>query len=153
MSLIVISYFTDVLYLLDVLFNFFMVDFDEHDEMIIDQKVIARNYLRGWFVPDLLTCLPFELFLPNNKKNDLPKLLRVLKLTKIRKFVKMFRIVRVSKILREYKKMESHVEQESILTKEGERLIITVFGILVFCHFNACLWYFMQRISEPKMDD
>jgi len=152
MSLIVISYFTDVLYLLDVLFNFFMVDFDEHDEMIIDQKVIARNYLRGWFVPDILTTFPFEIFIPRNSA-QMPKLLRILKLSKIRKLLKMFRIVRVSKILREYKKMESHVEQESILTKEGERLIITVFGILVFCHFNACLWYFMQRISEPKMDD
>jgi len=109
MLLIVISYFTDVLYFLDVIFNFFTVDFDKNDEMIIDQKLIARNYLKGWFVPDILTTFPFEIFVPR-KRATMPKLLRILKLSKIRKLLKMFRIVRVSKILREYKKMESSVE-------------------------------------------
>jgi len=133
--LIFISYFTDLLYLTDVVLIFFTVDFNKNDDLIVDKKVIARNYLRGWFVPDLLTCLPFELFLPNNKKNDLPKLLRVLKLTKIRKFVKMFRIVRVSKILREYKKLEDYFEKKDrTFSKESERLIMTVLAILVFCH-------------------
>ncbi|KAF4316334.1 hypothetical protein BBO99_00008737 [Phytophthora kernoviae] len=60
---------TDIL----VGFNTPYADDVDEAEYIIDRWQIASNYLRGWFLFDLLACLPFDyvLLLINNSKSNL----------------------------------------------------------------------------------
>ena len=55
----------DVLFLVDIIINFFSAYEDEYYATQDDFKVIAKTYLRGWFIVDLLAIVPMDWFLPN----------------------------------------------------------------------------------------
>lgn len=44
----------------DILLNFRTTYVSRKGEVVSDSKSIAVNYLRGWFVVDLLAALPFD---------------------------------------------------------------------------------------------
>ena len=56
----VFTYFFDVLYLVDVSLRFFVGYFSK-GTLITDRSLIRRRYLRGMFIPDLLTLIPLDL--------------------------------------------------------------------------------------------
>ena len=58
-GVLMFDYFIDFLYFLDLVLNFFM-SFEDRDKKLETRlKEIAGNYLRSWFAPDLLSCIPF----------------------------------------------------------------------------------------------
>lgn len=44
----------------DIILNFRTTYVSRKGEVVSDSKSIALNYLRGWFVVDLLAALPFD---------------------------------------------------------------------------------------------
>lgn len=44
----------------DIFLNFRTAYFDKRGVIVISQKMIARNYLKSWFVIDFITCLPIS---------------------------------------------------------------------------------------------
>lgn len=54
------SHFACFFFILDILFNFRTTFVSSKGEVVSDSKLIAINYLRGWFVLDLLAALPFD---------------------------------------------------------------------------------------------
>ena len=75
-------------------FNFNTAYFDfKHGIWIVDQQIIMKEYLRGWFYIDLVSIIPFEWFptslIGGNTKDSLVliklvKLFRLLKLVNLR---------------------------------------------------------------------
>ena len=59
-SLWVLAYIFDVLYLVDVLLRFFVGYFSK-GTLITDRSLIRHRYLRGMFIPDILTLVPLDL--------------------------------------------------------------------------------------------
>ena len=57
------NYVIDILFFMDILVNFNSAYQNEMYEMIDDRKVIAKTYLSGWFVIDLLAIIPFTVIL------------------------------------------------------------------------------------------
>jgi len=57
----ILGYVIDILFMVDIILNFVTPDFDDEDILIIDTKLLAINYIFGWFIPDLIATLPFEL--------------------------------------------------------------------------------------------
>ena len=60
-----LSHIMDVLFLVDIIINFFSAYEDEYYATQDELKVIAKTYLKGWFIIDLLAIVPIDLFLPN----------------------------------------------------------------------------------------
>jgi hyperpolarization activated cyclic nucleotide-gated potassium channel 1 len=58
-----LSYTIDIIFFLDIIINFNLAFQDEAYKTIDDRKVIACEYLKGWFMIDLLSIIPFELIL------------------------------------------------------------------------------------------
>ena len=54
--------FIDVTFLADMMLNFHTGFYDDQEEFIVDKRVIAGNYLRGWFFIDLVSTVPIDLF-------------------------------------------------------------------------------------------
>ena len=50
---------TDILFLIDIIVIFNTAYSDEYYIMIKDRKLIARNYLRGWFFIDIFAIIQF----------------------------------------------------------------------------------------------
>lgn len=54
-------YLTSFYYLIAVL-NFHTTFVGPGGEVVSDPKVIRMNYLKSWFIIDLLSCLPYDVF-------------------------------------------------------------------------------------------
>jgi len=50
----------DVIFFLDIIYNFRTAYVDDQGNMIRDSKKIAGNYLKSWFSIDVLASIPFE---------------------------------------------------------------------------------------------
>ena len=55
-----IETFTDCVFGVDLLLNFFFAYYDESEEIIDDRAKIAVDYLKGWFLIDVLNILPIS---------------------------------------------------------------------------------------------
>ena len=53
--------FQDLIFLLDIVINFHTSLVGPGGEVITDPKVIRMSYIKGWFVVDLVSCLPYDL--------------------------------------------------------------------------------------------
>lgn len=51
----------DLIFLLDIVINFHTSLVGPGGEVITDPKVIRMSYIKGWFVVDLVSCLPYDL--------------------------------------------------------------------------------------------
>lgn len=89
----------DFLFATDVVVTFFCSFQNDDFTIIDDRKVIAKNYLSGWFTVDLLACIPFGLlgtaFTSSGRdKADMAKLRTNLKLIKLIKLLRILKIVK-----------------------------------------------------------
>lgn len=105
-SFSVFNYMTDVIFILDIIFNFrtTISDFITGEEIMSIRK-ITQSYIKGRFVLDLMAAIPFELlsqFLLNSshiKKFGLfsiLKIIRVLRFTKVISFLNTTESIKLS---------------------------------------------------------
>ncbi|KAI8116740.1 Potassium voltage-gated channel subfamily H member 3 [Lucilia cuprina] len=59
----------EALFIVDILLNFRTTFVSTKGEVVSDSKMIAINYLKGWFVVDLLAALPFDHLYASNLYN------------------------------------------------------------------------------------
>ena len=52
----------DVVFFLDIVLNFHTTYVSQTGEVISDPKLIRQNYIKSWFIIDLLSCLPYDIF-------------------------------------------------------------------------------------------
>lgn len=57
---LVVDSVVDVIFLVDIVLNFHTTFVGPAGEVISDPKLIRMNYLKTWFVIDLLSCLPYD---------------------------------------------------------------------------------------------
>ncbi|KAB0376408.1 hypothetical protein FD755_010852, partial [Muntiacus reevesi] len=57
---LVVDSIVDVIFLVDIVLNFHTTFVGPAGEVISDPKLIRMNYLKTWFVIDLLSCLPYD---------------------------------------------------------------------------------------------
>jgi hypothetical protein len=61
--MVTVSYIIDFTFLLDIILTFFSeVYVQDEFRMISEHRDIAKRYLTGWFVLDIISIFPFELF-------------------------------------------------------------------------------------------
>jgi len=108
---------------------------------------IARNYMAmpfsnrltsGWFWPDTLTVMPWEVVLPSNDVADEGKSLR---LVRVLRLVRMFRLVRVIKL---FKRWHTHFGFSFAMVEVTKCLCIT----LLTLHWLACAWGYVAISSD-----
>ena len=88
----------DFIFLLDIFVNFNSAMENESYQIIDDRKMIARHYLRGWFLIDFISVIPVEHIWRANASN-LPSFLRIIKIGKVQLLVKVSRLARILKVV------------------------------------------------------
>ena len=61
-SLLVVDSIVDVVFFIDIVLNFHTTFVGPGGEVVSDPKIIRTNYLKSWFIIDLLSCLPYDVF-------------------------------------------------------------------------------------------
>lgn len=76
----------DFLFLIDIIVNFFSAYYNEKYILIDKRTQIACNYIKGWFIVDVVSILPFNLI---SGGQNYGKLVRLTKLNRLYKLVKL----------------------------------------------------------------
>ena len=87
LSWLLVAILLDVIFLFDIILNFFSAYFNNEEKLVDKKQQIACNYLRSWFLVDLLSVLPFH-YIFQIGIFDFFKFLRVLRIGRIIKNLK-----------------------------------------------------------------
>jgi len=89
--------YVEYLFIMDFIMNFFQCYKDPDTlEVIIDRKMIALKYMKGWFTIDCISIFPFDLILTNPNQTQAAKLVRLARLPRL---YKLFDISKVTVVL------------------------------------------------------
>lgn len=141
---VLVEVIVDCFFMLDIAVNF-NSSYQVGTKIVISRSRIAKNYLRGWFVFDLVGSIPVSLlddgtglYLRNFKLLRLPRLFKLLKLLRLVKMIKLFRM---RLYLRQLDKL-FHINPGAL------RMAKFCFWFLVFSHWCACLWLFSSALHD-----
>jgi hypothetical protein len=100
-EIVTTNYFIDASFMVDIILIFNTAYEDESTlKIITDRKKIAAFYLKGWFLVDLLSILPFDL----SEVNGINKMMRFGRLSKLYKLIKLGRLTRMVKLAKQKNK-------------------------------------------------
>ena len=58
-----LMYFFDFFFLTDIIINFISANKDENEKTIDDIKIISMQYIKSWFIIDLISIFPFDIII------------------------------------------------------------------------------------------
>ena len=132
---------TNVAFAIDIVLNFVTAYKDQRTkEIITAPKLIAKKYLKGFFLVDLIATFPFGTILSNPNIGIATQLA---KLGKLPKMIKFLRAIRLLKLLRVYKLQQfiSKLEVNCNIHHGISRLIKIVIMVMLVTHIVGCFWY------------
>ena len=96
---VAVYYFFDFMFFIDVWLCFLTTYTDSYKQIeITSYKMIARNYLKGWFVIDVMSIFPFDIVLESNSNAN--SLIRVARIGKMYKVIRLFRLIKILKLVK-----------------------------------------------------
>lgn len=158
----VAGYIVDCLFWMDLVFNFLFAYYDTKGHLVCHPWQIAKNYLRGWFLFDLLACLPPELFVSfagaglGGNVNKTLRLTRLGRILRIAKFVRIVRVIKLAKGLR-HNPIIRRCAGWGARWIGNTRLISCIKFIVrltFILHILACMWYLVAALeSEEELEN
>ena len=144
----------DGLFCLDILVNFFSCYQLTNGRIIDSRLTIAKNYVKTWFLIDLISSIPFtiiDLFLQNSQN---PGYNKFLKLTRLPRLYKLFRLAKLIRFLKVYESNPTYERIQDCFQESSRIVKLFKFSVLVsLCiHLMACFWYFSARFADFSPD-
>lgn len=87
----------DLIFAIDMLVTFNTAVYNNHNDIVEDRKTIAKWYLKGWFIIDLIAIIPFDRILASSDFNSMARIARIGRLYKLAKLFKLFRVFKLMK--------------------------------------------------------
>lgn len=98
-SMFFFELFIDLFFIVDIMLNFRTAVITSNGDVLVDAKVVAKNYLRSWFFLDLLSCMPFgyvQYFQdPDTSTNSAQASVRLLRVLRLVKLLRLTRVIQV----------------------------------------------------------
>ncbi|CAH8472846.1 unnamed protein product [Schistosoma mattheei] len=118
-----VEHIVDIIFFIDIVLNFHTTFVGSSGAVISDPVLIRLNYLKGWFIVDLISSLPFGILAVFSDHTTLVNLSSILKLA---------RLLRLCRVLR---KLDQYLEYVASI------LLIMLFCFILLAHWLACVWY------------
>lgn len=115
----IINRLVDLIFTTDMVLQFFVAYYDESlgGILVKSRSLIAQRYLRGWFLIDFVSLLPFDLI---NSLDTSAGSLNFLKSLRLLRLLKLFRVIRASRILARWE--AAAVLTRVLLSRQHKRL-------------------------------
>ncbi|XP_051790258.1 uncharacterized protein LOC127529714 [Erpetoichthys calabaricus] len=123
----VIKYFLDALFILNIVSQFY-IGYESQGVVIMDEKMVRNHYLHRWFILDVISILPIEVFALTHPEWNIWEVFPYWRLNRLFKTVQIFRFTTSLRKVPEFNK-------------------IHVANIYFFCvitltlHVFSCFWY------------
>nr|XP_012227365.1 PREDICTED: potassium voltage-gated channel protein eag isoform X6 [Linepithema humile] len=132
-SLLVVDSIVDVIFFIDIVLNFHTTFVGPGGEVVSDPKVIRMNYLKSWFIIDLLSCLPYDVFNAFDHDED--------GIGSLFSALKVVRLLRLGRVVR---KLDRYLEYGAAM------LILLLCFYMLVAHWLACIWYSIGRSDADQ---
>lgn len=143
-ALNVINRLIDVAFAIDIILNF-ISGYYEKDRLETSFGRIAAHYLRGWFLLDVVTTVPFDLIL----NEELSRFNKFIRFVRISKLIRLLRLLRIMKIFRLATLFENLQELALIRIHPVILKILKLIFIVIFlAHVVGCIFFFLATIPE-----
>ena len=146
---LIVNYTIDSLFFVDIVLIFNSAYQDEDFRIVDDRKQIAKVYLKGWFMVDILAIVPFDLIFQGTGSgmNDMVKIARIGRMYKL---IKLTKLLRILKIVKERSKLLKYVQELLKIGVGFERLFFFILIFILLCHIVSCLWVFTASFSQEE---
>lgn len=140
---LIFEYCVDVMFGIDIMVNFVSQINNEDGVAVTSRKGIAARYLRGWFLIDLLSTIPVDLFVSifgDGTAAASFKLLRVLRLARL---LKLVRLIKLGRLLDNMEELQDMLTLNPALV----RLFKLLLEIMFLGHLLSCFWFYVATID------
>ncbi|CAG0879230.1 unnamed protein product [Cyprideis torosa] len=140
-SLLVVDSIVDVIFFIDIVLNFHTTFVGPGGEVVSDPKVIRMNYLKSWFIIDLLSCLPYDVFNAFDHDEDVSTCSHRTPYEDngIGSLFSALKVVRLLRLGRVVRKLDRYLEYGAAM------LILLLCFYMLVAHWLACIWYTIGR--------
>jgi ABC-type spermidine/putrescine transport system permease subunit I len=115
---------------------------------VISLKLIAINYISGWFFIDFLACLPvslIETIVSDGGSNF--KLARLARLPRLYRLIKILRMIKMLRLFRKNGAIKDFINDLNI--SKGMKRLLTATGLVFWMvHLMSCFWYLAASLEE-----
>jgi CRP-like cAMP-binding protein len=140
--LLIFELIVDVIYLIDCFSHFFIPYYDIDDNLITDHKLIARNYLLGWFWIDILSGIPY------GSIENLIDYDRSMGLSKFQRFTKITHIFKVTKL---FKSKNFVYRRKKLQVSKSLKYFFLFFTVFLFIsHVFTCIWIYLAQFNHSN---
>jgi hypothetical protein len=154
----IMEVFFDLIFIVDIIINFFVGFYNYEEELVKNLQLIAFNYLTGWFFLDVIASIPGSLIVfilsfegditTSQKISVINKATRLSKIYRMIKFTKLFKIVKISKD--DQKNVNVLGLEEMNLTSALQRFIKFIVTFLIVSHMITCIWIYLAKFNYPN---
>ena len=137
---------TDALFLIDILLTFNSATLDDDYETEYDRCKITKNYLKGWFIIDLISILPFNLIFEEGETKNLVRYIRIGRITKLFKLIKLARLLKLQKST-SFSILE-YIQGFFVVSKELQWIFQFSAYFVFMTHIIACFWIIAGKMSK-----
>ncbi|XP_031783692.1 potassium voltage-gated channel subfamily H member 8 isoform X3 [Nasonia vitripennis] len=127
----------EVIFIIDIVLNFRTTYVSRKGEVVSNSKSIALNYIKSWFLIDLVAALPFDLLYASDVYSGEESGHSHIHL------VKLTRLLRLARLLQ---KMDRYSQYSAIILT-----LLMLFFTLV-AHWLACIWYVIAEKERMRHD-
>jgi Ion transport protein/Cyclic nucleotide-binding domain len=146
----IIDIVIDAIFFIDFIINCSSAIYDKQGHIIYTRKQILLEYLKGWMLIDLVSCIPFGVITSGNDSYSSGDYNSAIKLIRLPKFYRLFRIARFFKVFKHYGSTEVIEKLQDFLSLRFSaiKLLKTFIMILLCLHIFSCLWYYLAKIEN-----
>lgn len=135
----------DIVFCMDILVLFRTSYYDkETRDVVTDWKRISKEYLKSWFIVDLISALPFDHIIASSSDSHRKDSIRSLKLLRVLRLFRWLRLLRVFKLRTLIGEVLGGVYISPAVSEFFQTLSILVF----FTHFYACAWFYSADVNQ-----
>ena len=129
----------DFLFICDLVMNFNLAYLDEHSNTYItDRSMITQRYLKGFFIIDLISVLPFD-SLGLILGDDVARL-KILRVVRLLRLLKLLRIVRSGRIF-------ARLENALAINYGVIQLTKFLLWVILISHWLACAYHMVVNVE------
>ncbi|CAH8652162.1 unnamed protein product [Schistosoma rodhaini] len=148
---------SDTLFILDIIVNFRtgIIRNDFVDDIILDPTEIAREYLKTWFILDMISSIPMDYVLfafkgyeQGERAEHLVQAGRALRILRLAKLLSLLRLLRLSRLVRYITQWEEFINIASKFMGICNLVLI----MLILGHWNACLQFLVPMLMDFPVD-
>lgn len=137
--------------MIDILIIFNSATYNDDFDVVSDRATITENYLKGWFLIDLVSIIPFDLFVESN--GETANLVRFVRIGRITKMLKLMKLMRLMKLQKQTSfSLLTWIQDSFHISPDFRWFFRFICYFTMTTHIVACAWIIAGHM-DPNRED